>query len=71
MALLRLTNRLYVTIVFLQFTGKSMGPSNRRYKIHVCIDALIVRSIHIEQTSNVRSVNYNVLDTEFRRLRTQ
>ena len=52
--MLHVRNRLCVTIVVLQFTGKLMGPSNR-LKIHVCIDALIVSSIHIKQTSNVRS----------------
>ena len=38
-------------IAALQFVGKSMGLSNIRY-------ALIVRSMHIEETSNVRSDNY-------------
>ena len=40
-------------------------------KIHVCIDALIICSIHIKQTSNVRSDNYFILGTEFHRVRTR
>ena len=32
--MLRVRNRLCVTIVALQFTGKSMGPSNRRSCMH-------------------------------------
>ena len=51
--ILRVRHQLCVTIVALQFTGKLMGPSNGRYMI-----ALIVCSIHIEQTSNVRSDEY-------------
>ena len=39
-------------IVALQFTDKSMEPSNRRYMF-----TLVVRLIHIKQTSNVRSDN--------------
>ena len=50
---------LSVTIVALQFTGKSMGTSNRWY-----IYALIVRLIHMEQTLNVCSDNC-LLGTEF------
>ena len=44
--ILRVRNQLCVTIV-------ALGPSNRRYMI-----ALIVRSIHIEQTLTVPSDNY-------------
>ena len=51
--MLRARNQLCVKSVALQFTGKSMGPSNRRYMY-----ALIVRLIHIAQTSNARSDNY-------------
>ena len=51
--ILRVRNQLCVTIVAVQFNGKSMGPSQGRYMY-----ALIMRSIHIEQTSNVRSDNY-------------
>ena len=51
----RVRNHLFVKIVALQFNGKSMGPSNGRY---VYMYALIVRSIHIKQTSNVRSDKY-------------
>ena len=53
--ILRVRNQLpvCVRIVALQFNGKSMGPSNGIYMY-----ALIVRSIHIKQTSNVRSDKY-------------
>ena len=55
--ILRVRNQLCVKIVALQFNGKSMGPSNRRYMY-----ALIVRSIHNKQTSNVCSDKYQALN---------
>ena len=51
--ILRVRNQLCVRIVALQFNGKSMGPSNGIYMY-----ALIVRLIHIKQTSNARCDKY-------------
>ena len=55
--ILRVRNQLFVKIVALQFNGKSMGPSQGRYMY-----ALIMRSIHIEQTWNVISDKYKALN---------
>ena len=56
--ILHVRNQTYVTIVALQLIGKLMGSANIHCKmIYICIEALIVHSIHIKQTSNVHLFN--------------